>query len=207
MNSRNPRSTVGTSTEFTNIYYACYIHGRENEAHQRMPRRKPKVKDSSTEDIVNCMLLIPGNTRYTVPTPIRLREDRTLQQQLEIRKPETRDLTVSAERRNEGIDEYMRTSVAGDEVYLPVDRMAASQQGRHQPTDRSPVETPCMKVTEPMLRFYLSDGTTKITATFSTKFETKQTVSSLKSRMTRCFHSTSYRCLVRYVADLQSDRY
>ena len=43
-----------------------------------------EVKKHSTEDIVNCMLSYPEGTRYTVLAPIRLREDRTLQQQLEI---------------------------------------------------------------------------------------------------------------------------
>ena len=54
--------------------------------------RQFKVKKHSTEDIVNCMLSYPESTRYTVLTPIRLLEDRTLQQQLEIKQEKEWDL-------------------------------------------------------------------------------------------------------------------
>ena len=68
------------------------------------------------------MLSYPEGTRYTVLTPIRLREDRTLQQQLEIDlKQGFNRIEVNGEMKR--IDEY--TPVAGDEVYLLVDRMAA----------------------------------------------------------------------------------
>ena len=80
VNSRNPRSTVGTSTE---IYeYLRLLYSRVGKTFS--PISGQEVKKHSTEDIVNCMLMYPEGTRYTVLTPIRLREDRTLQQQLEI---------------------------------------------------------------------------------------------------------------------------
>ena len=80
VNSRNPRSTVGTSTE---IYeYLRLLYSRVGKTYS--PISGQEVKKHSTEDIVNCMLSYPEGTRYTVLTPIRLREDRTLQQQLEI---------------------------------------------------------------------------------------------------------------------------
>ena len=61
------------------------------------------------------MLSYPEGTRYTVLTPIRLREDRTLQQQLEIDlKQGFNRIEVNGEMKR--IDEY--TPVAGDEVYL-----------------------------------------------------------------------------------------
>mgnify|MGYP000789078652 CR=1 FL=1 len=80
VNSRNPRSTVGTSAE---IYeYLRLLYSRVGKTYS--PISGQEVKKHSTEDIVNCMLSYPEGTRYTVLTPIRLREDRTLQQQLEI---------------------------------------------------------------------------------------------------------------------------
>ena len=80
VNSRNPRSTVGTSTE---IYeYLRLLYARVGRTYS--PVSGEEVKKHSTEDIVNCMLSYPEGTRYTVLTSIRLREDRTLQQQLEI---------------------------------------------------------------------------------------------------------------------------
>ena len=114
------------------------------------------------------MLSYPEGTRYTVLTPIRLREDRTLQQQLEIDlKQGFNRIEVNGEMKR--IDEY--TPVAGDEVYLLVDRMAVatSKDAISRLTDSA--EQPCMKATEPVCCvFFLSDGTTKL-HTFSTKFE------------------------------------
>ena len=80
VSSRNPRSTVGTSTE---IYeYLRLLYARVGRTFS--PVSGQEVKKHSTEDIVNCMLRQPEGTRYTVLTPILLREGRTLQQQLEI---------------------------------------------------------------------------------------------------------------------------
>ena len=71
--SKNPRSTVGTSTE---IYeYLRLLYSRVGKTYS--PISGQEVKKHSTEDIVNCMLSYPEGTRYTVLTPIRLREDRT----------------------------------------------------------------------------------------------------------------------------------
>ncbi len=116
VSSRNPRSTVGTSTE---IYeYLRLLYSRVGRTYS--PVSGQEVKKHSTEDIINCMLSHPEGTRYTVLTPIRLREDRTLQQQLEIDlKQGFNRIEVNGEMKR--IDEY--TPVAGDEVYLLVDRM------------------------------------------------------------------------------------
>src|SRR3712207_6254390 len=72
--ARNPRSTVGTSTE---IYeYLRLLYARIGRTYS--PVSGEEVKKHSTEDIVNCMLSYPEGTRYTVLTLIRLRENRTL---------------------------------------------------------------------------------------------------------------------------------
>ena len=164
VNSRNPRSTVGTSTE---IYeYLRLLYSRVGKTYSPISRQE--VKKHSTEDIVNCMLSYPEGTRYTVLTPIRLREDRTLQQQLEIDlKQGFNRIEVNGEMKR--IDEY--TPVAGDEVYLLVDRMAVatSKDAISRLTDSA--ETAMYEGDGTcMLRFFLSDGTTKL-HTFSTKFE------------------------------------
>ena len=75
VSSRNPRSTVGTSTE---IYeYLRLLYARVGRTFS--PVSGQEVKKHSTEDIVNCMLQQPIGTRYTVLAPILLREERTLQ--------------------------------------------------------------------------------------------------------------------------------
>ena len=119
VNSRNPRSTVGTSTE---IYeYLRLLYSRVGRTYS--PVSGQEVKKHSTEDIINCMLSHPEGTRYTVLTPIHLREDRSLQQQLEIDlKQGFNRIEVNGEMKR--IDEYK--PVAGDEVYLLVDRMAVA---------------------------------------------------------------------------------
>ena len=164
VNSRNPRSTVGTSTE---IYeYLRLLYSRVGKTYSPISRQE--VKKHSTEDIVNCMLSYPEGTRYTVLTPIRLREDRTLQQQLEIDlKQGFNRIEVNGEMKR--IDEY--TPVAGDEVYLLVDRMAVatSKDAISRLTDSA--ETAMYEGDgNCLLRFYSADGSTQLFS-FSTKFE------------------------------------
>ena len=65
VSSRNPRSTVGTSTE---IYeYLRLLYARVGRTFS--PVSGQEVKKHSTEDIVNCMLQQPEGTRYTVLAP------------------------------------------------------------------------------------------------------------------------------------------
>ena len=115
VNSRNPRSTVGTSTE---IYeYLRLLYARVGKTYS--PVSGEEVKKHSIEDIVNCMLSYPEGTRYTVLTQIYLHDGRTLEQQLEIdRKQGFNRLEVNGEMVR--IDEY----AAGKEdvVYLLVDQ-------------------------------------------------------------------------------------
>ena len=121
VSSRNPRSTVGTSTE---IYeYLRLLYARVGKTFS--PVSGQEVKKHSAEDIVKCMLEYPEGTRYTVLAPILLREDRTLQQQLEIdMKQGFTRLEVNGEMMR--IDEYKPK--AGDTVFLLIDRMTASSE-------------------------------------------------------------------------------
>ena len=126
------------------------------------------MKKHSTEDIINCMLSHPEGTRYTVLTPIHLREDRSLQQQLEIDlKQGFNRIEVNGEMKR--IDEYK--PVAGDEVYLLVDRMAVANTKDAISRLTDSAETAMYEGDGTcMLRFYLPDGTTRL-YNFSTKFE------------------------------------
>lgn len=192
VNSRNPRSTVGTSTE---IYeYLRLLYSRVGKTYS--PISGQEVKKHSTEDIVNCMLSYPEGTRYTVLTPIRLREGRTLQQQLEIDlKQGFNRIEVNGEMKR--IDEY--TPVAGDEVYLLVDRMAVttSKDAISRLTDSA--ETAMSKVTEPaccVFIYRMAPPNFILSARNS-----KRTASSLKNRTTRCSRSTRLSVLVRSAKD------
>ena len=78
--SRNPRSTVGTSTE---IYeYLRLLFARVGKTYS--PVSGKLVKKDSPEDIVNCMLAHPKGTRYTVLTPILPRDGRSFPEQLDM---------------------------------------------------------------------------------------------------------------------------
>lgn len=164
VNSRNPRSTVGTSTE---IYeYLRLLYARIGKTFS--PVSGEEVKKHSIEDIIHCMLLYPDGTRYTVLTPILLPEGRTLEEQLNIdlKQGFTR-IEVNGEMKR--IDEYKES--AKDTVFLLIDRLAVdkSKDAISRLTDSA--ETAMYEGDGTcMLRFYLPDGTTQL-HTFSTKFE------------------------------------
>ncbi len=80
VSSRNPRSTVGTSTE---IYeYLRLLFARVGKTYS--PVTGQLVKKHDTEDIVACVRTYSPGTRFTVLAPIVVREGRTLQEQLTI---------------------------------------------------------------------------------------------------------------------------
>ena len=80
VNSRNPRSTVGTSTE---IYdYLRLLFARIGKTYS--PISGQEVKKHSVEDVVNCMLSYSEGTRFTVLTPLHVPEGRTLAEQLDM---------------------------------------------------------------------------------------------------------------------------
>lgn len=76
--ARNPRSTVGTSTE---IYeYLRLLFARIG--HTFSPISGQEVKKHSTEDIIACVKQYGEGTRFVVLSPIHIVEGRTLEQQL-----------------------------------------------------------------------------------------------------------------------------
>lgn len=78
--SRNPRSTVGTSTE---IYeYLRLLFARVG--HTFSPVSGVEVKRHTVQDVVDCMLTYSEGTRFTVLAPMRVRQGRSLLQQLAI---------------------------------------------------------------------------------------------------------------------------
>lgn len=164
VSSRNPRSTVGTSTE---IYeYLRLLYARVGKTFS--PVSGQEVKKHSTEDIVKCMLEQPEGTKYTVLAPVLLREGRTLQQQLDIdlKQGFTR-LEVNGNMVR--IDEY--TPKKNDVVFLLVDRMSASSEKDSVSRLTDSAETAMYEGDGAcLLRFYQADGSTSLYR-FSTKFE------------------------------------
>lgn len=164
VSSRNPRSTVGTSTE---IYeYLRLLYARIGKTFS--PISGQEVKKHSTEDIVRCMLEYPQGTRYTVLAPIVLREGRTMKQQMEINQQQGFNrLEVNGEMMR--IDEY--TPKDGDTVFLLVDRMTASTEKDAVSRLTDSAETAMYEGDGAcLLRFYEPDRTTSLYR-FSSKFE------------------------------------
>lgn len=78
--ARNPRSTVGTTTE---IYdYLRLLFARIGRTYS--PISGVEVKKHTTEDIVNCMKQYGKGTKFVVMSPVHLHENRTLKRQLEM---------------------------------------------------------------------------------------------------------------------------
>lgn len=162
--SRNPRSTVGTSTE---IYeYLRLLFARVGKTYS--PISGQLVKKDSPEDIVNCMLSYPKGTRYTVQTPIIPREGRSEAEQIEMdMKQGFTRLEVNGKMVR--MEDYQYNPA--DTVYLLVDRMSCddTKDAISRLTDSA--ETAMYEGDGAcLLRFYLPDGSTKLHA-FSTKFE------------------------------------
>ena len=80
VNTRNPRSTVGTSTE---IYdYLRLLFSRIG--HTISPVSGEEVKKQSAEDLVNDAAALPEGRRIAVGCPIHLPEGRSMQQHLDV---------------------------------------------------------------------------------------------------------------------------
>ena len=77
--ARNPRSTVGTSTE---IYdYLRMLYARIGRTYS--PISGQEVKKHSTEDIVRCIQQYQKGTKFVVMAPIHVAEGRTMEKQLQ----------------------------------------------------------------------------------------------------------------------------
>ena len=164
VNSRNPRSTVGTSTE---IYeYLRLLYARIGRTFS--PVSGQEVKKHSAEDIVQCMLEYPEGTRFTVLTPLLVPQGRTMKEQLAIdQKQGFTRLEVNGQAMR--IDEYEPHE--GDNVFLLIDRLTASAAKDTVSRLTDSVETAMYEGDGAcLLRFYQPDGTTRLYR-FSTKFE------------------------------------
>ncbi len=103
--ARNPRSTVGTSTE---IYeYLRLLYARIG--HTYSPVSGEEVKKHTTEDVVQKMLEYSAGTRFVVMAPVRLPEGRTLEQQLKAYMQEGY-ARIYVDGNFERIDDFLSTS-------------------------------------------------------------------------------------------------
>ena len=123
--SRNPRSTVGTTTE---IYeYLRLLFARIGRTYS--PVSGQEVKKHSTEDIIACTQQYAAGTRFLIMAPVVLPESRTLGQQLKtyVYNGYSR---LFAKGELSRIDDYLQahpeaeTATTAEGLYLVIDRMA-----------------------------------------------------------------------------------
>ena len=127
--ARNPRSTVGTSTE---IYeYLRLLYARVG--HTFSPVSGEEVKRHSTEDVVRKMMEFGEGTKFMVMSPLKQTEGRSAEQQLKayIMQGYSRIYVNGDVQR---IDDFLESGAKYDEIYIVIDRMSAS--GSKETIDR-----------------------------------------------------------------------
>ena len=173
VNSRNPRSTVGTSTE---IYeYLRLLFARIGKTYS--PISGELVKKHTAEDVVECMRTYPEGTRYMVLAPLVLPEGRSLCQQLEIElkqgftRIEAADEMLHIEDAlSLGEEEMRKRYPDASQIRLLVDRMVCHTDKDSISRLTDSAETAFYEGDGTcLLRFYTDNG--KQLHTFSKKFE------------------------------------
>ena len=123
--SRNPRSTVGTSTE---IYeYLKLLFARIG--HTYSPISGEEVKVHTNEDIIECVSNFSEGTKFAILAPLQLPEGRALEKQLSIENQQGYS-RIWYKNDFVRIDDFLTDKEAvenakPDEIYILIDRMAA----------------------------------------------------------------------------------
>ena len=161
--TRNPRSTVGTSTE---IYeYLRLLYARVGKTFS--PISGQEVKRHTTEDVVRCVSAHSEGIRFLVLCPILIRQGRSLQQQLDIYRQSG---FVRLEYQGEvmRIEDFHHEETVPGELFLVVDRLSVGRDKDTISRLTDSVETAFYEGGgEMMLRFVPENET----HTFSTRFE------------------------------------
>lgn len=166
--SRNPRSTVGTSTE---IYeYLKLLFARIG--HTYSPISGEEVKVHTNEDIIECVSNFSEGTKFAILAPLQLPEGRALDKQLSIENQQGYS-RIWYKNDFVRIDDFLTDKEAvenakPDEIYILIDRMAAGGSKANISRLADSTET----------AFYEGNGTcrliffpSKITYDFSTAYE------------------------------------
>ena len=168
VNTRNPRSTVGTSTE---IYeYMRLLFARIGKTFS--PISGQEVKKHSVEDVIQCTKQYSNGTKFVVLAPIHVPEGRTFEKQLNMFVQEgyarlwhkgdfvrIDDLTENAERLKDS---------KPDEYLLLIDRLAVDDTKEHISRLTDSVETAMYEGHGECRLVFLPSN---ITYEFSSRFE------------------------------------
>ncbi|MCD7710791.1 MAG: excinuclease ABC subunit UvrA [Porphyromonadaceae bacterium] len=168
VNTRNPRSTVGTSTE---IYdYLRMLFARIGKTYS--PVSGQEVKKHSIEDVVQCFLSYPDGIRMTLLAPLEFVSDRPPHATLDLllqggySRAEYKGEIV----RLEELSQLPEAELASSEVFLLIDRTTVSHTPDAVSRMTDSVETAFYEGHGGcVLRFYGEEGVTS--HTFSNRFE------------------------------------
>lgn len=171
VNTRNPRSTVGTSTE---IYdYLRLLYARVGKTIS--PVSGAVVKKHSVSDVVDAIAEYPDSTRLVLLAPISLRNDRNMQEQLEVLIKEgfsRLDLDGKVLDISDILkDEHSADILESPNLNLLIDRLTASQDRQNIARISDSVQTAFFEGEGYcILKFYLENGDIE-QHHFSNKFE------------------------------------
>ncbi|HMM04246.1 excinuclease ABC subunit UvrA [Dysgonomonas sp.] len=155
VSARNPRSTVGTSTE---IYeYLRLLFARIGKTIS--PVSGQEVKKHQVSDIVEKMQSYPEDTRLAILTKIILRDGRSLNEQLEILQKEGFS-RVETSGKFERIEDILgsKTKYKADELLLLIDRLTCDKDAANISRFSESIETAFFEGEgDCVIRFYIED--------------------------------------------------
>lgn len=166
--SRNPRSTVGTSTE---IYeYLRLLFARIGRTYS--PISGEEVKVHTTEDVIDCTRRFSVGTKFAVLAPLTVSEGRSVEAQLkaELQQGYSRVVYKNEFMRIDDLlsDKDRIYTISPDEISILIDRMSTSEDKDYISRLTDSIET----------AFYEGNGVCRlvffpsnISYDFSTKFE------------------------------------
>lgn len=164
---RNPRSTVGTTTE---IYdYLRLLYARIGKTYS--PVSGTEVRHDTADNVVNCALTYAPGTKLTVLSPLKIRGGRTLAEQLAINVQQgLTKIDVDGEILN--IEDYIGSpdfeKKQTSSIYVIIDRLSVNDSKDAVSRLTDSVETAFFEGDgECLLRLYPS----RILYHFSTRFE------------------------------------
>ncbi len=117
--SRNPRSTVGTTTE---IYeYLRLLFARIGRTYS--PISGQEVKKHSTDDVLECLRQYQKGTKFVIMAPIHPVEGRTMERQLQM-YVQNGYARIAANGTIVRIDDYLASQETASPLYLVIDRLS-----------------------------------------------------------------------------------
>lgn len=191
VSARNPRSTVGTSTE---IYeYLRLLYARIGKTIS--PVSGQEVKKHQVSDIVEKMLSYPEDTRLAVFSKIILRDGRTLPEQLDILLKEGFS-RVEYEGNFERIEDVLKSNKIhrADKLLLLIDRLTCDKDGANISRFSESIETAFFEGEgDCIVRFYPKEKDTE-TYFYSKHFESDGIQFEEPSEMMFNFNSPAGAC-------------